>query len=328
MSSDGAPRSGRRDGQGSRGGSCPRHHDGRSLVRRGGTGPLGTRPPASRAGARRQRGAFLDALESAGRGAGLTQKVPIADAARRLRPWERAGARAPAPERRRRRRRPPPAACSRSSTSRSRASRPATRAASGRPSTGCGASRRSRRRSTSTAARSSPASSASGSRWRSSAASAWTSRSGCSSWPSTGSGEERRAAGRPARADLAPDRRLPAREPAPLRQRRPHRRRRLRARPAGHQPPRARGGGGASPPRARRRAAVTTARRRSSRSRWRTTTSSTSNAQEMLDRARPQHAARAGGATSRSPGRRARRQSVTGRPSASAARRTISRSLG
>ncbi len=84
----------------------------------------------------------------------------------------------------------------------------------------------------------------------------------------TGASPARVRARRPARG-----RRLPAREPAPLRQRRPHRRRRLRARPAGHQPARARGGGGAPPPRARHVRRSPRRRRRSSRSRSRTTTS-------------------------------------------------------
>ena len=157
----------------------------------------------------------------------------------------------------------------------------------------------------------------------------------CSSWPSHGGGEERHAAGKPGGAGAARDRRLPAREPAPLRQRRSHRRRRLPAGAAGHQPARARRGGGAPAARDRARAPAH-GEPQDSPSRSRTTTSWTSNAQEMLVALGPEHASArsrqpiAGLSQPRSPWGASMldRQSVTGRPSASAARRTISRSLG
>ena len=220
-------------------------------------------------------GAFLDALESAGRGAGLTQKVPIADVLdaygrgselvrghllRSGGPDAEAPARSPG-------RAAPSDAHAHSGRLLRRPGRDHRPPAARR--------RRESRRSTSTAAPSSPASSVNGCHSRSSVASAWTCRSGCSSWPSPRAAKTGATAATACARRPASDRELSAGEPAPLRQRGPHRRRRLRAGPPGHQPARARGGGGASPPRARLRVAATTAGLRSSRSRWRTTISST-----------------------------------------------------
>ena len=271
--------------------------------------------------------AFLDALESAGRGAGLTQKVPIDRPARRVQPWERGRS---------------ARGCSRAAaTSAESAARRScalehvalTRIAAGY-SGGLGETIERLRRM---AEESSPLDVDSGAikpgefgdrlsleveRCQRMDLPLGLLRAGRRQRRGGAARGRQASARRPAR-----DRRLPAREPAALRQRRPHRRRRLRARAA-----RTSAGAGSPGPRS-----VCVARSASCGGHGEPPELTFAlahydfvdvNAQEML--AGCSGAAlrsRARGA-SRAASRGRDRQSVTGRPSASAARRTISRSLG